>query len=108
MFKKILQHKFIAGIILLLILVGGYFAYQWLFGSKSTTQYITATVEKGTLIVSITGSGQVFVSNQIDVKGKTSGDVIYVGVKNGQEVKSGTLLVQLDTRDAQKQYATRK
>ena len=87
---------------MLLILVGGYFGYQWLFGNKSTTQYITAAVEKGTLIVSITGSGQVSVSNQIDVKAKTSGDVVYVDVKNGQEVKSGTLLVQLDMRDAQK------
>ena len=102
MLSKILQHKLIAGIILLLILVGGYFGYQWLFGNKSTTQYITAQVEKGTLIVSITGSGQVSVSNQIDVKGKTSGDIVYVGVKNSQEVKSGTLLVQLDMRDAQK------
>lgn len=102
MLSKILQHKLIAGIILLLIIAGGYFGYQWLFGSKSTTQYVTAQVEKGTLIVSITGSGQVSVSNQIDVKAKTSGDVVYVGVKNGQEVKSGTLLVQLDMRDAQK------
>jgi len=102
MFKKILQHKLISGIILLLIIAGGYFGYQWLFGKKSTTQYVTAQVEKGTLIVSVSGSGQVSASNQVDIKPKVSGDVVYVNVKKGEEVKAGTLLVQLDNSDAQK------
>lgn len=102
MFKKILQHKFITGIILLLIIAGGYFGYQWLFGNKSTTQYVTAAVEKGTLIVSISGSGQVSASNQVDIKPKVSGDIVYLGAGVGQEVKSGMLLVQLDSRNAQK------
>ncbi len=102
MFKKILQHKFITGIILLLIITGGYFGYQSLFGNKSTTHYVTAAVEKGTLVTSVSGSGQVSASNQVDIKPKVSGDVVWVGIKAGQEVGIGQALLSLDDTDAQK------
>lgn len=101
-FKLILQHKVVAGIIILVVAVGGYFAYQNLFKSKGSISYITATAEKGTLIISVSGSGQVSASNQIDVKTKTSGDIVYLGVDNGQAVKNGALLFQLDPSDAQR------
>ena len=65
-------------------------------------RYVTVVAEKGTIITSVSGSGQISASNQIDVKSKVSGDAVYVGIKNGQEVKSGTLLVQLDATDALK------
>jgi len=101
-FKQILGHKLITGIILILIIGGGYFGYQKLAGNKNTVRYATATVEKGTLIVSVSGSGQVSVSDQVDIKPKVSGDIVYVGVKNGWEVKDGALLAQIDTRDTGK------
>jgi len=101
-FKQILGHKLLTGIILVLIIGGGYFGYQGLAKNKNTIRYVTATVEKGTLIVSVSGSGQVSVSDQVDIKPKVSGDIAFVGVKNGQEVKAGTLLAKIDTRDAEK------
>ncbi len=100
--KIISQHKILAGIIVLLIIVGGYFGYKAFFANKSSIRYVFAQVQKGTLITSISGSGQVSASNQVDIKSKASGDIIYIGVKNGQEVKAGTLIAQLDTTDAQK------
>ena len=106
MFKKIFgfvsRHKIITAIIIILAIIGGYYGYKTFFGAKTTTSYITATVQKGTLVVSVSGSGQISALDQIDVKAKTSGDAVYVGVKAGQEVKAGALLVQIDTRDAQK------
>lgn len=100
--KKILRRKILAGIIALTLIVGGYFVYKKIFGTGNAIRYITAQVHKGTLIVSISGSGQVSASNQVDLKPKASGDIIYVGVKNGQEVEVGTLIAELDARDAQK------
>ena len=98
----ILRHKKIA-------LVGGfvvfstlYFIGKTLFGTSAEARYVLANVEKGNIIVSVSASGQVSASNQVDIKAKTSGDVVYVPVKSGDEVRSGTLLVQLDARDAQK------
>ncbi len=101
-FKLILKYKFIAGIGLILIIIGSYFGYQGLVKDKNAAQYATAAVEKGTLIVSLSGGGQVSTEDQIDIKPKVSGDVVYVGVQNGQEVKAGALLVQIDSRNAQK------
>jgi HlyD family secretion protein len=99
---QLIKHKFTAGILLLVIAGGGYFGYTKIFSNDGAIRYATAQVQKGTLIVSISGSGQVSVSNQVDIKPKASGDIVYVGVKNGQEVKAGTLIAQLDARDAQK------
>jgi len=104
MFAKILntisRRKFASGFIVLVVAFGSYFIFK---GDGSVeTRYVLATVEKGAIITSVTGSGQVSVSDQVDVKPKVSGDVIYVGVKNGQKVRAGQLLVQLDSTDAKK------
>lgn len=95
-------HKVVSGVVVAILIAGGYFGYRTLFGSTSATSYVTAQVQKGTIIVSVSGSGQISASNQVDLKAKASADVTYVGVKNGQEVGAGTLLVRLDDRDAQK------
>jgi len=102
MLKKILQHKVISGIIIAALIGGGIFAYSIISGTKKETRYILGTVEKGTIISSVSGTGQVSASDQVDLKAKASGDIIYLGIKNGQEVKKGQLLLQLDTTDAKK------
>ena len=106
MLKKILKfassHKIIAGIAVILIIGGAYFGYRAVKGNSGEIRYVLATVEKGTITLVVSGSGQVSVSNQVDIKARASGDVVYVGVENGQEVKAGTLLAQLDATDAQK------
>jgi len=106
MLKKILkfisQHKIITAIIVIVIATGGYFGYKAIKGNGEKSRYVLAAVEKGTLIVSVSGSGQVSTLNQVDIKPKASGDMVYIGAKNGQQVKAGTLLVQLDNSDAQK------
>jgi HlyD family secretion protein len=106
MFQKtkqfISQHKIATGFLVLVIILGLYFSYKKLGGGSAATHYVLAAVQQGTITTSVSGSGQVSVSNQVDVKPKVSGDVVYVGVKNGQEVKAGALLAQLDTADAQK------
>lgn len=98
----IFSHKIFAIIILAAVFVGGYYIYQWIFSNETSTQYITEKVQKGTLTVSVSGSGQISALNQVDVKAKTSGDITYIGVKAGQYVAAGALMAQVDTRDAQK------
>lgn len=106
MFKRLLnsirQHKVITGIIIVLIAGGGYFGYGKINSSTAQTRYVLAAVQKGTLIVSVSGSGQVSASNQVDLKPKASADLTYVGVTDNQQVKAGTLIAQLNASDAQK------
>lgn len=96
------RRKFLTFVIILILGISGYFGYGTLFGEKASARYVTAQVKKGTLVVSLSGSGQIFAENQIDVRPKASGDIISISVKNGQAVKTGTLLAQLDTKDAEK------
>jgi len=101
--KKISRHKIGSFFVVIVLFAITYFGYKYFFGSAVETRYVTAIAQKGTLIVSVSGSGQVSAFSQIDLKPKASGDVIYIGVKNGQEIWAGTLITQLDARDAQKQ-----
>lgn len=100
--EKIKKNKLLSVGILLVLILGGYFGYQKFFISPASASYVLAQVEKGILVVSVSGTGQVSSSNQVDVKPTVSGDIVYVGVKNGQEVKAGALLAQIDATDAQK------
>ncbi|MBI2515117.1 efflux RND transporter periplasmic adaptor subunit [Candidatus Wolfebacteria bacterium] len=100
--KLIIQHKLTSILIVIVLAGGGYFGYTKFFNADDATRYVSAEVKKGTLIVSISGSGQISAFNQIDIKPKASGDTAYVGVKNSQRIKAGALIAELDAADAQR------
>ncbi|MFH1030879.1 MAG: efflux RND transporter periplasmic adaptor subunit [bacterium] len=86
--------------ILAAIFIGGYFFYKSRGIQVDPVQYVLGQVERGSILTSVSGSGQVTVSNQIDIKSKVSGEIISSNVKNGQEVKNDAMLFQVDDRDA--------
>lgn len=88
--------------ILLVVAGGGYWGYSKTFSNDGAIRYATAQVQKGTLIVSISGSGQVSASNQVDVKPKASGEITAMYAKLGQEVGAGAILAAIDARDAER------
>ena len=94
------KHKIISLIFIAAIAYAGYWGYQKLNGSAGQTQYVTASVRKGAVIVAITGSGQVSASSQTDIKSKTSGEITGVYATLGQEVWTGALLATIDASDA--------
>lgn len=102
MLSKPFKHKFIIGIILLIVLVIGYRSYNKFFDDQAPVEYITAEVQQGTIVISVSGSGQVSASNSVDIKPKISGDVASIKIGQGQEVKERAVLVTLDSSDAQK------
>lgn len=98
--KFILKHK-IASIIAALVVMGaGWYAYQTFASTPATTSYVLGTVTKGTIVASVSGSGQVSASSQIDLKPQASGQVTWVGIKVGDKVRRGQALVQLDDTTA--------
>jgi HlyD family secretion protein len=101
--SQFIRKRKITSVVLAIILItAGYYIYQKTKGTTVETLYTVATVEKGTLITSITGTGQVSVSHQIDIKTKAGGDVTDVLVKNGQTVTAGSAIAFLDSRSAQR------
>ncbi|MDD5251185.1 MAG: HlyD family efflux transporter periplasmic adaptor subunit [Patescibacteria group bacterium] len=93
-------------IIIALIVVGGvaggYLYYRQKQQQAAVVKYVLGQVEKGTLVVSVSGSGQVAASSQVDLKPKVSGEVLSVKVKEGDEVKSGAVIATIDDSDARK------
>ena len=99
--KKLFRKKIIIPFLLLLI-VAGFFGYKALKGNEKETRYVLAAVEKGTIIISVSGSGQISASDQADIKSKVSGDITYLYIQKGQGVAVNALLAQIDPTDAQK------
>ncbi len=101
-FGFLLKHKFITALIIIAIIGGVIWKYKSSQSENSVTNYTLATVEKGTIVDSVSGSGQISSSDQIDIKAKVAGDVTSVLIKAGQEVKTGDVLIKLDATDAYK------
>jgi HlyD family secretion protein len=96
----IVNHKIISSVILIVLVLAGYFGYRKAHAEAAPTRYVLRQVERGTLISSVSGAGQVASSNQLDIKPKVSGEITSIKVKSGQEVKGGTVIAQLNARDA--------
>ncbi len=100
--KKILASKLWLAITVMVLLGGGYWGYKYFFGTSASVRYVSAQVQKGTLIVSISGSGQVSASNQVDIKPKASGEIIALNIKLGQEVGAEAILAVIDASDSER------
>jgi len=101
-FTFVAKHNILTTLVALIIVFAGYRYFRHVTSPPVVTRYVAVAVTKGTLVTTVTGSGQVSSSNQVDLKSKASGDIVTLAVSNGQEVRSGALIAQLDARDAQK------
>lgn len=101
----VLAHKVWSIIIFAGILFIGYWGYGKFTSTSGTVGYVLGTVEKTTIISSVSASGQVSTVNQIDIKPKASGDVTWVGVKAGDVVRAGQALASIDSISAKQAIA---
>ncbi len=103
-FTKI--HRLWTSIIIIAIIVAGFFIYSKLFTSASTVQYTFQRVRRGDLVVTVSGSGQVSTLSKVSIKPQTTGQtqtlgqIISVKVQNGDTVKAGQVVAILDGKNA--------
>jgi multidrug efflux pump subunit AcrA (membrane-fusion protein) len=106
MFKRIgtfaKAHKLISLIVVVAVVGGGYYWYNSAKGTTSVTKYVIEDATQGTVISSITASGQVNPVTSINVNPQVSETVTKVYVQPGQQVTAGEALVQLDPTNEQK------
>ncbi len=100
--KKSVEHKFISVLILLVVVFGIYYWQTNSSSNTSATQYVLGVVSKGTIVSSVSGTGQVSASTQLDIKPQVSANVIAVPAIQGESVSVGDVLVRLDSTSAQK------
>jgi HlyD family secretion protein len=76
-------------------------------GSSSSAPVIsTTTVSTGSVVASVAGSGTVAAAQSLDLTFQTTGSVTQVLVKEGDLVKAGQPLAQIDPRDLELQVAS--
>ncbi|MFA4941541.1 MAG: efflux RND transporter periplasmic adaptor subunit [Patescibacteria group bacterium] len=100
LFKLIWNHKIITLVVLSVLGITGFWSYKHFVPSVNQVSYITDTIKKGMLVTTVSGSGQVSASSQVDIKPKISGDIVSLNVKAGQEVKEKDIIAQIDTKDS--------
>jgi len=92
--KKILKFKKILLIFLPILVLG---ILIWLFVFKKEKKVESFKVERGTVYEELILSGQISADEYAKLYFPTSGQIAWVGVKEGQEVKKGSSLLKLDT-----------
>jgi len=88
--NKKIKISIIIGVILIII------AYFFIFSGKKKVEYVTAKVERGNLIQTVTETGTVKASKEIDLNFLQSGKINKIEVKVGNKVTKDTVLAELD------------
>jgi HlyD family secretion protein len=94
-----LAHKAIS-VLVVVALISGVYGTVKAKNSVAVTSYILGTVTRGTITTSVSGTGTVSASDQIDVKAKASGEITSVPSKTGDELNPGDLIATIDSQDA--------
>ncbi|HRY82381.1 MAG TPA: efflux RND transporter periplasmic adaptor subunit [Candidatus Moranbacteria bacterium] len=98
--KKITKNKkIIATLAVILIASGSYYWYSRSKNSTASVQYKTAVAEKGTLTVSVSGSGNVIVDDSANIDPTITGTVTNLSVAVGDKVEKGQLLFSIINDD---------
>jgi Membrane-fusion protein len=100
--KKKINLKLIVICLAILIIAAAVYAYITISKSKTTgnTVQSTTTVSKGNISVSITGSSYLESSNRRVISPKVTSKITKVNIKEGDQVKAGDVLFELDDTDA--------
>lgn len=93
------SHKKITAVFIIAIFA--IFAFSRFFGGKKE-EIKTAQVKRGDIVIAVSASGKIKAKEAVDLKFQTSGKLIWVGVKEGDKVKKGQAIAQLDQRELQK------
>jgi multidrug efflux pump subunit AcrA (membrane-fusion protein) len=95
-------HKIISSIAIIVIAGGGYYWYSSANAAPTVTKYVAEAATQGTIVSSVSGTGQVQAGTTINVTPQVSETVTSIPVTVGEKVAQGQLLVQLDPTNEQR------
>jgi len=92
-------------LVIVLLAIGGisYFALR-----KKAVTYETARVDRGPVIETVSVTGSIASKTKINLQPESGGQVAKIFVKEGDDVKAGDSLVQLDKSDAASRVASQQ
>jgi HlyD family secretion protein len=92
----LLGHKIISSLVLLSILGGSYYAYTAYVAAHTPTTYFVQDATVGTIVSTVSGTGQVAATSQIALTSQASGPLTSIRVKVGDFVHSGTVIATIN------------
>ncbi|MBV9159598.1 MAG: efflux RND transporter periplasmic adaptor subunit [Candidatus Kaiserbacteria bacterium] len=105
-FNKILNyarsHIAVSTIAAVVVLGGGYGVYAKAHAASQPVKYVLTKARTERIVASVTGSGQVSATNQVDLKPKAGGEVVSIIAREGQVLPAGAAIAYIDSTDAQK------
>ncbi|NQV00761.1 MAG: efflux RND transporter periplasmic adaptor subunit [Parcubacteria group bacterium] len=90
--------KIIIIVSVIIIVLGGYFVYQGIFGKKDSS-YSIVSVVKGEVIQNVSVTGTVIPAQEVDLQFENQGKIKEIEVIVGNQVQIGQVLVKLDTSE---------
>ncbi len=87
--KYVTAHKVRSVIIAIVALAVCYWLWGVTHPTTTQTTYVLTTVKSGTIVSTVSGSGQVSPSNQVTINPQASGQISAVLIKDGQHVTTG-------------------
>jgi HlyD family secretion protein len=90
-----MNKKYFWLVLAILLILGGYYGYKKTKSTTTEMQYVTTVVEKGTLVTSVSGSGNVIVDQAANVDPTITGTVASLAVNIGDSVRKGQLLFSI-------------
>lgn len=100
-FSAVKRHKIITTIIMVILGASGYYLLGAGKKPATVTTYTYGTVAAGTVMQTVSGTGQIQASKQTSITPEVSGTIIQVEVTAGQKVKAGDVIAKIDSSDAQ-------
>lgn len=93
----------ITGVVIIVLAIVGVLGWRQMNASaaNTTARAQTTTVQRGTLVATVSTAGNVSAPEEAAMAFQSSGKVAQVAVQIGDKVKQGQLLMQLDTTDLQ-------
>ncbi len=98
------KHRKITIATVVVVVISSLFWAPSLFGQQNKTSFTTTKAEKGTIVSSVSASGQSISANIMNVTTQASGSVSQIYVKEGDSVKKGDKIldIALDEQGQQK------
>ena len=105
-----LRRALLAGIVIVAVAIGGYagWHYRWsnspsamALAAAAAVPVATATAQRADVPIYLTGLGTVQAFNTVTIRTQVDGQLFRVAFTEGQEVKTGDLLAQIDPRTYQ-------
>ena len=95
-FKSLYTNKTRLAVLIVVVLIAGYFIYGKIFTTTTPARYVLAQASKQTIITTVSGTGQVSQDRSVNITPSSAGKITAVTAKQGQQIKSGQTIAIID------------